>query len=148
VAYYKELSVSLVDHSNEKAVTAVRTAGVTVDEDALVVAIDSLTLDNISTIKQSTITTYAGTAPSSESANNELKLLIGYQDTTTNDHYTVTIPAPDFTQLIIPANTDYVDLVTASYFVTSFVPAFELAVRSKAGNAVLIRYAKVVGRNV
>lgn len=81
----------------------------------------------------------------------ETRLEIQYQDVTTGEKYSTSLPTLDATlpSYVINVNAKDVVELTAPTEVTDFITAFEaFAVAPRTGNAVSVRGLKVVGRNI
>lgn len=82
--------------------------------------------------------------PASQYAQRELKWLVTYVDTVTGDLQQSEIPCPDLTLLV--AGTDLMN--TAAGAGAALKTAWDAFVQSKAGNAVSLTTARLVGRNI
>jgi len=141
-----KLALTLIDHSNEATTVSIRTTGDFDDDWTLATAIYQLSNDEWRKVERNAVTTFIGQPPNYEPAQNELKILVGYQDNVTFENYTMEIPAPNTATFVIPAGTDYITMNTGVW-ATVFIPAFQTAVLSKAGNPVTVRYGRIIGRN-
>lgn len=135
------------------AVTAVSIGGFLTNLTALQNALAGMT---IGTLRQQSwigdLTTVSNAWPTDPAAHRENKLLITYQDDTTEQNYTLTIPTIDFTKLVfIPEAGDavYFKGANASAELAAFTTAFETIARSPDNdqNSVVIIGARYVGRN-
>jgi hypothetical protein len=158
-----QLSLTYLDYSNEKApfsiniptVTAANFAATVTLINALVAAIDDVTL-GILNKRIMTIPSPADSSfPTDAEAQREDKWLVGYTDVTAslgggvdNPYYgrnfTTEIATAELTAHL-SVNSDYADLAEAD--VAAFVTAFEAFARSPTGGAVAINYVKFVGRS-
>jgi len=111
-------------------------------------ALDAITLGVIAS-EQIVASTEAISAalPASPYAQRELKLLFSYEDTTTGQRYTFTVPAPDLAVLETVEGSDAVVLADAGVM-AAFVTAVEGWALSPDGNLINILSCRVVGRNI
>jgi len=82
------------------AVTALSIGGFLTENGAFVTATNAITIGQIAqTVWSGDVTTVSNATPSDQSAQRESKLLVQYQDTTTEKPYTLTIPTIDYSLL-------------------------------------------------
>jgi len=154
-------SIRLGDVSHESssmevytgAVTAVSIGGFLSDLGDLQVATAALT---IGTVRQQSwtgdLTTVSNDWPTDPAAHRENKLLVTYQDTVTEEPFTLTIPTIDFTKLVfIPFAGDnvYFEGANASAELAAWTAAFEAIGRAPNNDQHTIEVisARYVGRN-
>ena len=142
------LAFTVADWSAELSVSSFYVAAAIdgTGQDALQNAVDGITLGVVQAKNLNTRTNISGSYPTSELAQRELKLLIGFTDDTTGKKYTTTIPAPDISLFSMSAGSDFVD-ITNGAAVLALVTAMETYGRSELGNNITVNYMKVVGRN-
>lgn len=147
---------TFLDYSNEKsnvriyngAITPASLAGYLTEFGALRTALDGITLGTIH--KEAWIgddTLLSNSLPASPLAQRELKWLVTYRDTTSQNLYTITIPTADPTGRLVPG-TDLADLTEAG--MAAFVTAFEQTARSPEADThnVEVMTIRLVGRNI
>ena len=103
--------------------------------------IGALTLGNyIQTAVTCRRTAYNATVPGNQYAQVEQKWLMTYRDNVLFDLHTFEIPCPNLS--LLQANSDYLDKSHAT--VIAFIAAFELRVKSPAGNPVQFLTGRLV----
>jgi len=151
---------TFVDHSNESSVIrfgcAEPAAGgadydsiVTTNQNAFLTLLNDITLCRA--WKEAVIVNEADNGklplPTSQWAQREQGLRIFYEDITLNKQHHITIPGPDLTLTdLVQPGTDNV-LLDGATEMADLVTAMESYILSPAGNAILVRSAKIVGRN-
>jgi len=154
---------TFLDYSNEKspfsvntgAITLASIAGFLTDFGALRTAIDAITSGTIHQEKWvGDDTLLSNTLPTNPLAQREIKWLVRYRDTTSNEIYTLTVPTADPTGLdgssrarMIPG-TDLANLENTD--MAAFVAEFEGIARSPEADDHLVEVLsmKLVGRNI
>jgi len=116
----------------------------------LLTAMDNITLGSRCKDVYNDESIYAYSQPTNGAAR-ELKLLVQYQDVTTGQRFTTTIPTldPTIPAYVVNLNARDVVVLDDPTEIVDFITAFEaFAVNPITGNAVNVTGLKVVGRNV
>jgi len=117
---------------------------------ALLAAADALALGRRSKDVYNDESIYAYGQPTNGAAR-ELKLLIQYQDATTGEQFTTSLPTlnPTIPEYVVNVNAKDVVILTDPTEVSEWITAFQaFAVNPRTGNSVVVRGLQVVGRNV
>lgn len=141
-----------LDHSNESSGFRVNLAPMDAETDmaarivginALQAAVSALTLCNSLSVQvEAYMKLWTDGVPASKWAQREMALQVGYHDLVTGYKMRISIPGIDWDTFA--GDGDWIDYNNILWL--AFKTAFELAVKSPAGNAVMIDYAKFVGR--
>lgn len=145
-----QVSVTLIDASNEKSTTRLNVRSLT-DGATFATAfgnlqteIDAITGGSLYEVNEFLTTRFTNVVPSD--GDREQKWLVRYQDNSTLRVYSNEIPNADWSTVTRITGTDYVDLSVAP--ASDFVTAFEALVASPAGNQVTVLDIRFVGRNI
>lgn len=147
-------SIQITDYSNEKSTTGVSSptltsanfdAQITLAE-ALVAAIDGLSIGQLSRATIAQVVEDDPGAPTDPFAQRELKWLVRYRGVSSGKIYTMEIAAPDLTDNLVPG-TDTADLTSTDW--VAFIAAFEAFARTPENTSALVEVigATLVGRN-
>lgn len=147
---------TFLDYSGEKSTSRVYNGAITTvslpefltEFGALRAAMDTITSGTIN--KEAWVgddTLLSNALPVSEYAQRELKWLVTYRNTVSNNLYTVTVPTADPTGRLIPG-TDLADLANAG--IAAYVTAFEAIARSPENDLDVVDVVSIrlVGRNI
>lgn len=132
-----------------RSIDAANIDAVQTEFSALRTAIDGISLANLNQYEIVADRVFVSDGNASDmAARRELKLLVTYEDDVTHKSYNHEIPAPDVTLSALWSTSDpeQPDYTHANW--TAFATAFEATVVSPDGNAVTIREARIVGRNL
>jgi len=154
---YSPAKMSLVDAGNEvgtfRIFGTLLTAGNFAAKRALwatlVAAVQAICLGAVS-VEEYGVRTLVSWAQPTNGAAREVKLLTQYEDATTHQRFSTTIPTldPALPDYVINVNARDVILTTSPSGVTDYITAFNaFAVSPLTGNACQIIGLKVVGRN-
>lgn len=116
----------------------------------LLTATDALALGRRCKDSYNDESTYAYGQPTNGAAR-EIKLFVQYQDVTTGQRFTTTLPTlnPTLPEYVVNENAKDVVVLSGPTEVTAWIAAFEaFAVNPITGNAVNVTGLKVVGRNI
>lgn len=133
-----------------RPITAANLDDVADDFSALRTALELFTLAHLNSYEliQNRVFVSNGAAASAV-ARRELKMLITYEDAVTHDLYQHEVPAPELTNAALWVNSGgRTFAVVGSAEWTAFETAFEAAVVSPDGNAVILQSIEIVGRNL
>jgi len=155
---YQPASISYRDAGNEigtmsfygSILTAGNIVAKTAAWAALLTACDALALGRRSKDVYNDESTYAYGQPTNGAAR-EIKLLVQYQDVTTGQRFTTTLPTlnPALPEYVVNENAKDVVVLSGPEEVVNFITAFEaFAVNPITGNAINVTGLKVVGRNI
>jgi len=154
---YQPAEISYLDAGNEIGTTrfygAILNAGNIVARTALwatlLTATDAITLGARKKDVYADESLYAVTQPTNGAAR-ETKLLVQFQDGTTGERMTTTIPTldPDLPEYVVNINAKDVIRVDTPTEITDWIDAFEaFVVNPRTGNVCNVVGLKVVGRN-
>lgn len=147
-----QVSFTVQDYSREKS-SFTFNAGQAVDNAAWSTALgtfqtslDAIIDGVIQSDTQFLVNRFSNDPPVSAQSHREKKIVVTYEDDVTLKQYVVNIPTRNDTALVYVPNTDTLDLTEEP--LATFVSNFEAIAISPAGNAISVKKAIAVGRNL